>query len=622
MTGEAFSIRHRLPGRLRLYLPGLKAGFLMPAALVAALQALPGMQEARASSLTGSLLLFYRPQEIEEGKLLHKVQDLTVAQVRPLPGPVHLAPGGTALLRVFAGGGLLAFLTLKRIILGEPPLARSPRVVNSAALVTAIAGYPLLRRGFTRAGHGGGLNADLLLGGTALLLLLLRESLPGLLILVLAEEMRLAEKLASRQARIALASLARDKECTLRPASLPPVEATRVEHYGEKASKLAVALTGGTYLWHRDIRQALAMLVAGAPVATSLGETAVATTAIRRSVANGILVADGRHFMAMPALDTLVWCGGELLTTGIPAVREIYSLDPAYTRELLLQIAAAACSQASHPLGPVFWRRLQEQGLPPVRVGAAGILPGGAIRADVAGRRLLLGSFPSLRRHKVTSRRGRAREQRYRQTGLLPLYVVIDGQPVGLIALEEPLKEGALAAVTSLRSLGLRKQILIDDAGPEAAGLLARQLGLDGFQVSSTPEEKVAVIKGLKDQGHLVAAVGSKRRDEAALAAADFSLALGQPLATADMFSLNPDPARVLEVFRLAQSSQIIYLQEFFFVQAANIIGMGLGYLRFLSPATAMVWQNMLSLVLFLNAGRLRWPVQAIGKQPSGHQLK
>ncbi len=609
VSGDAFIIRHRLPGRLRLYLPGLKAGFLVPGTLVAALQAIPGMQGVRANSLTGSLLLFYRPQDIEERELLHKVQDLTAPQVRFLPEPVQIAPIGTDLLRVFAGGGLLAFLALKRVIAGEPPLARSPRVVNSAALVTAIAGYPLLRRGFTKASHGRGLNAELLLGGTALTLLLLRESLPGLLILVLAEGMRLAERLASRQAQAALAVLAEGGEYTLRPASLPPVEASRVERYGENASKLAVALTGGTCLWHRDIRQALAMLVAGAPVATFLGETAVATTALRRAVANGVLVADGRHFMAMPALDTLVWCRGELLTTGIPVVREIYSLDPAYTRELLLQMAAAACSQAPHPLGPVLWRRLQEQGLPPARAGAAGILPGGAIQADVAGRHLLLGSASSLRRQKVTSRRGRAREQRYLQAGLLPIYVVIDGRTAGLIALEEPLKEGALAAVTSLRALGLRRQILVDDAGPEAAGLLARQLGLDGFQAGSTPEEKAAVIKGLKDQGLLVAAVGSKGTDEAALAAADFSLALGQPLAAADMFSLNPDPARVVEVFRLAQSARVIYRQEFLIVQAANIIGMGLGYMRSLSPATAMVWQNMLSLVLFLNAGRLRWPV-------------
>ncbi|AOQ22887.1 Potassium-transporting ATPase ATP-binding subunit [Moorella thermoacetica] len=608
MPGEGFVIRHRLPGRLRLYLPGLKKGLLLPGNLVDETRGIPGVQGVRASSLTGSLLLFYRPREIEEVELLHRVGELIARQDRTLPVPGKLPPLVPDFLRLAAGGGILAALVLKRLIAGEPPLARSPRVVNSAALVTAITGYPLLHRGLTCLSRGRGVNADLLLAGAAISLLLLRESLPGLLILVLAEGLRLTERLVSRRARATLACLAEGREYTLKPASLPPAEAGRVNDYVERASKLALGLTGVTYLWWRDARQALAMLVAGAPVATSLGETAIATAGMRRASENGVLVYDGRHFLALPALDTLVWCQGRLLSSGRPVLQEVYSLDPAYNRATLLKMAAAALGEVPHPMATVLWRRLQEKRLTPPRAREARLLPGGAVEATVEGHRLLVGTASALRWQKIAGHRGRTREQRYLQLGLLPLYIVIDGRPTGLLAFEEQLKEEALAVIDGLRALGLRQQILLSDAGPEATGLLARQLGLENYRAGVTPEEKVAVIRGLQDQGHLVAAVGSGEDDELALAAADFSLALGRPLATADMLSLGPDPARVVDIFRLARRADMLYRQEFLFVRAANILGMGMACLKLLSPATAMVWQNFLSLILLINAGRLRWP--------------
>lgn len=490
VSGYAFIIRHRLPGRLRLYLPGLKAGSLVPGLLVAALQTIPGVQGARASSLTGSLLLFYRPQDLKERELLHKVQDIMTFQGRLLPEPVQIAPTGTDFLRVIAGGGILAALVLKRLIAGEPPLASSARIVNAAALVTAITGYPILRRSLNALIRGRGVNTDLLLTGAAVSMLLLRESLTGLMILVLTEGLRLTEGIVSRQARAALASLGEGREYALRLASLPPPDAGRVNDHVQRASKLSLGLAGVTYLWYRDARQALALLVAGAPLTASLAETAVATAAMRLAAENGVLVYDGRHLLALPAMDTLVWCQEGIITPGRPVLRGV---------------------------------------------------------------------------------------------------------------------------IECLRSLGLRRHILLNAAGLEAEGLLDSHPEAESRRAGITPEEKAAVIKGLKEQGHLVAAVGSDLEDEPVLAVADFSLALGRPLATADVLSLSPDPARVVDIFNLARRADRLYRQEFLYASAANFMGLGLAFLGVLSPAAAMAWQNLASLVLLINAGRLRWPGQPGG---------
>ncbi|MDN5344557.1 MAG: P-type Ca2+ transporter type [Clostridia bacterium] len=606
---EPVTVRHRLPGRLRLYLPALKSGRLPPAPLQAALQKLPGVARAEVRPSTGSVLLFYQPRSTSETDLIQQAGRLAAGPVPPAVTPAaNTSPPARDFLRLAAGGAILGGLALKRVIAGEAPLARSPRVVNLAALVSVVAGYPLLRRGVTALARGRGLNADLLLAGASLSLLLLRESLPGLFILVLAEGLRLTEKMAAAQARTDLAAIAQGKEGSLRPPSLPPAVAAGVDRYGEEASKLTLGLAAATYLWRRDYRQALAMLVAGAPVATSLGETALAAAGIRQAVANGILAGDGRHFMALPSLDTMVWCQESIFVAGRPVIEEVYSLDPAYPRARLLTLAAAACREVAHPLGPALWHALQEQGLHAPRARKAELLPGGAVRAQIEQHEVTLAAPSALKGLKISARRGQARARRYLQTGLLPLYLVVDGRPAGLLAAAEQLKADAAAVIAGLRELGFTRQVLLSYGSREEAELLAARLGLDGCRSGAGPGEKAAVIRDLKDQGRLVAAVGRGEADEAALAAADFSLALGPPLAAADMLALSTDPARVLETFRLARRARALYRQDFLLVRAFNAIGLGLAFGRFFSPAAAMLWQDFLSLILLLNAGRLRWP--------------
>jgi len=605
---ETIAIRHRLPGRLRLHLPVLKKDQLLPETLGVAMQGIPGVMGARASSRTGSLLIHYLPQEVGENELLQRVRDIIAHPNLSPPLPAGCVPPAPDFLCPAIAGAVLGGLLLKRLLKGESPLARSPRVVNSAALVSVIAGYPLLRRSLTGLHKGRGFNANFFLVGASLTLLLLRESLPGFLILVLAEGLHLAEEQAAYRAHVDLATLARGQDCILRPASLPPAEAGRVASYVEGASKFTLGLAAGTYLLRRDYRQALGMLVAGAPVATSLAETVVAAMGIRQAVAHGVLAADGRHFLALPTLDTLVWCQADIFTAGRPLIKEVYSLDPAYPQERLLTLGAAACRNTPHPLGPALWQLSQQQGLHLPRASKAQLLPGGAVSARVKESDVLLATGSSLRRLQISSRRGQARMHRYQQTGLLPIFVVLDGRPAGLLAVEEQLIADAPAVIASLRARGFSRQILVSQDNRERVALLAEKLGLVTFRAETGPEEKATLIKGLKDQGCLVAAIGQGPGDAAALAAADFSLALGAPLAAADMLVLGTDPGRVVEIFRLARQARTLSRQDFTLVRAFNAIGPGLAFLKLLTPATAMLWQDLLSFLLLMNAGRLRWP--------------
>ena len=620
------SVRHRLPGRLRLHLAGLKSGCLSRAPLCEVLSKSPGVTTVQANPLTGSLLIMYRPQEIGEAELIRQVGEAaascaahsavtvtTIDATLPGEGPARnmavrsrQAASNKDVLRLTGSGLLLLALWLRKFVRGASPLSRSPQLLNMAAIVNILAGYPVLKRGFRGLNRGQTLNTDLLLAVASFSLTLMRESMPGLIILVLTEALNVAEKVASSNATADYLSLAEQQDVDLRPSSLPAADAKQLAGQIENTTKLTLALAGGVYLFRHDPHQALAMLVAGVPAAAKLAESTVSLTGQRHVNENGYLLGDGHHLLALPSLDTAVWCEAQLFLAG-PVVKEFHAVDQAYPLDRLLGLAAAAYREVPHPLGPALWRQVQDKQIQPPRARHAQLLAAGAVQATVDGHRLLIGARSTLRRKKIPYRACQARAKRYEQLGLLPYYIVVDGQPVGLMAVEEQVRENVEQTIEMLRVLGIHKQVLLSYGSEEHTEFLAGRLGLERFHARMTPEGKAAIIKELKGEGRLVMAIGSGKDDEQAMAAADFSMALGAPLASADMYAAQSDPQRIADVFRLAKQAREIYRQNLLLVRAGNVIGIGLAFLKVFNTSAAMFGQKIMSFILLINAGRLGW---------------
>lgn len=619
------SVRHRLPGRLRLHLAELKSGCLSWVPFGEILSKNPGVTAVQANPLTGSLLIMYRPQEIGEAELIRQVGEAaasyavhpavatTTDATQPGKSPARnmavssrQAASNRDALRLTGSGLLLLTLWLRKFVRGASPLSKSPQLLNVAAIVSVLAGYPVLKRGLRGLNRGQTLNADLLLAAASFSLMLMRESMPGLIVLVLTEALNVAEKVASSNATADYLSLAEKQDVDLRPSSLPATDAERLAGQIENTTKLTLALAGGVYLFRRDPHQALAMLVAGVPAAAKLAESTVSLTGQRHVNENGYLLGDGRHLLAVPSLDTAVWCEAQLFLAG-PVIKEFYAIDQAYPWERLLGLAAAAYREVPHPLGPALWRQVQEKQIQPPRARHAELLAAGAVQAAVDGHKLLIGTRSTLRRRKIPYGACQARVSRYSQLGLITYYIVVDSQPVGLMAVEEQVRENVEQTIEMLRVLGIRKQALLSRGSEEHTEFLAGRFGLELFHARMTPEGKAAIIKGLKDEGRLVMAIGSGKDDEQAMAAADFSMALGAPLASADMYAAEADPQRIADVFRLAKQAREIYRQNLLLVRAGNVIGIGLAFLKVFNTSAAMFGQKIVSFILLINAGRLRW---------------
>jgi Ca2+-transporting ATPase len=658
---ELLSVRHRLPGRLRLQVAGLKSGRLSQVSLSELLQRHPAITAVQANSLTGSLLILYRPAVLGEAELIKQVGEAVAASMasssthseapgpverrriqprrligssggsleatdnsRPGTSPDRLAPAAVGqaaygpadhtkdVLRLAGVGLLLGVLSFRRVVRGVSPL--SARLTTTAALVSILAGYPVLKRGLSGAGRGRVFNTDLLLATASFALMLTRESLPGVVVLFLTETLNVAEKAASAKARASYLDLAGEQSIDLRRPTLLPADAERLTTQVENTTKLTLALAGGVYFLRRDSQQALAMLVAGVPAAVKLAESTVSLAGQRHVNENGYLLGDGRHLLALPSLDTVVWCEAQIFSAG-PVVKDFHVLDPAYPVERLLGFTAAAYREVPHPLGPALWRQVQEQGIQPPRARGAELLPGGAVRAVVDQHKLLIGSRSTLRRARIACDHCKTSALRYEQLGLLPYYIVVDGRPVGLLAVEEQLRENVEQTIEMLRVLGITRQVLLSSSGEEYTELLAGRLGLEHWQARMTSGGKAAIVKELKDSGRLVMTVGSSQVDVEAMTQSDFSLALGVPLPEADMYSLQADPGRIADIFRLAKQAREIYRQNLLLARAGNLIGIGLAFTKVFNASAAMFGQKIVSLILLINAGRLRWVEEKAEKE-------
>jgi P-type Cu+ transporter len=196
------------------------------------------------------------------------------------------------------------------------------------------------------------------------------------------------------------------------------------------------------------------------------------------------------------------------------------------------------------------------------------------------------------------------------------VYVVIDGQPAGLIGIADPIKESAPAAIDELRKEGLRVMMITGDNRTTAAAV-ARRLGLDDFLAEILPGQKAAEISRLQAEGRIVAMAGDGINDAPALAQAHVGIAMSTgtdvAIESAGVTLLNGDLRGIVRARRLSKATMTNIRQNLAFAFLYNALGVpiaaGLLYPWFgilLSPMIASAAMTFSSVSVIVNALRLR----------------
>ena len=379
---------------------------------------------------------------------------------------------------------------------------------------------------------------------------------------------------------------------------------------------IVVTLAGLTFLaWWLLMGQLTAGIIAGVavmviacPCALGLATPTALMVGTGAAAKAGILIRDAEALERAHGLDTIALDKTGTLTEGRPRVTDIVAIGISETA--LLSLAAAAQTGSEHPLARAVLLKADSLELPKLESFQG--RPGMGLMAQVTGRTVAIGNRRLMADCKVPQERLESRAAALEELGRTVMWVAEVGEApdlLGLIAVADPLRPTARAAVEHLTRLGIATVLLTGD-NAHTARAVARELGITQVLAGVLPAEKAREIERLQAAGKRVGMVGDGVNDAPALAQADIGIAMGSgadvAMQTAGITLMRADPLLIGDAIAVSRATYNKIRQGLFWAFFYNVIGMPAAALGFLNPVIAGAAMALSSLSVVSNALLLR----------------
>ena len=268
----------------------------------------------------------------------------------------------------------------------------------------------------------------------------------------------------------------------------------------------------------------ISVLVIACPCALGLATPTAIMVGTGKGAEHGILIKSGTALETAHQVQVVVLDKTGTITEGRPEVTDVITASR-MPRDRLLQLAASAEKGSEHPLGAAIVRRAELEGLEFLPGENFQAIPGRGVEVAIQGQVVLLGNKKLMHDRGITL----ALEQEsdaLAEGGKTPMYVAVEGELVGIIAVADVIKPSSKAAIAKLHKLGIEVAMITGD-NQRTAKAIARQVGVDRVLAEVLPEDKAREVKQLQVEGKRVAMVGDGINDAPALAQADVGIAIG-----------------------------------------------------------------------------------------------
>ncbi len=387
---------------------------------------------------------------------------------------------------------------------------------------------------------------------------------------------------------------------------------------------IAMATFAGWFVascdWEQALINAVAVLVIACPCALGLATPTSIMAGTGVAARQGILIKDVQALEVAHSVTAVAFDKTGTLTEGKPSL-VAYEAAPGFDRQVVLALSAALQQSSDHPLAHAVIEKARELrvGVPPAH--AAKALPGRGVEATVRGQSIQLGSTRLLHESGAIPGDLMPQAQRLEGEGKTVSWLlrrdVATSTVLGLLAFGDTIKPASFQAVARLRELGIRTLMLTGD-NHGSAQAVARALGIDEVRAELLPGDKAAVVRELRQQGHVVAMVGDGLNDAPSLVAADVGLSMSTgtdvAMEAAGITLMRGDPRLVADAFDVSRRTYAKIKQGLFWAFAYNILGIPLAALGMLSPVIAGAAMAFSSVSVVANALLLRrWRGAAAG---------
>lgn len=382
--------------------------------------------------------------------------------------------------------------------------------------------------------------------------------------------------------------------------------------------------------WTYAVLNAVSVLIIACPCALGLATPMSIMVATGRAAQAGVLFRDAEAIEQLRKIDTLIVDKTGTLTEGRPAFQDAIAVE-GFTAEQIVQLAASLEQGSEHPLAEAILAEAKRRDLTLGRTEEFGSVTGQGVRGLIEGRAVALGNQALMTQVGADTTVLRERAEQLRRDGASVMYLAVDGQLAGAVAVADPIKATTLPALNALRAAGLHLVMASGDA-QATADAVGRTLGIDDVRGEVQPQDKAELVQRLKAQGRRVAMAGDGINDAPALAAADVGIAMGTgtdvAMSSAQVTLVKGDLRRILQARAISNDTVANMKQNLGFAFLYNALGVpiaaGVLYPMFgllLSPMIAALAMSLSSVSVVANALRLgrtaRLPADSSASQRS-----
>jgi Cu+-exporting ATPase len=361
---------------------------------------------------------------------------------------------------------------------------------------------------------------------------------------------------------------------------------------------------------------AVSVVIIACPCALGLATPMSIMVGVGKGATAGVLIKNAEALERFEKVDTLVVDKTGTLTEGKPRVVAVTAAE-GFDEAKVLALGASLERASEHPLAAAIIAAAKERGADLQSVADFASVTGKGVTGMIGGRKVAVGNAALLGDIGVADAGLERSAEELRRQSATAMFVAVDGRPAGLIAVADPIKPTTPAALASLRADGVRIVMLTGDNRTTAQAVAAR-LGITDVEAEVLPEEKNAIVRRLRGEGHVVAMAGDGINDAPALAEADVGVAMGTgtdvAMQSAGVTLVKGDLAGIARARALSRATMRNIRQNLVLAFVYNALGIplaaGVLYPAFgllLSPIIAAAAMSLSSVSVIANSLRLRF---------------
>ena len=368
---------------------------------------------------------------------------------------------------------------------------------------------------------------------------------------------------------------------------------------------LAWFLSGGGF--NAALINFVAVLIIACPCALGLATPTAIMVGTGKGAQFGILIKNGESLEVAHKINTVIFDKTGTITEGEPRVSDI--IFDGETEDKIIQLAASVENKSEHPIAKAIVNYAKSKNIPLLETGSFESITGKGIISGINGNIATVGNKSLMLENSISNNQMDKKIDELLQKGKTLVYIGIDKNLKGVIAVEDPLKESSKKAIKELKDMGI-KTVMITGDNKKTAEVIAKQVNVDSFEAEVLPDEKAKAVSKYQKDNNIVAMVGDGINDAPALAQSNVGIAIGSgtdiAIETGSVVLISGDLRGVVSAIKLSRKTIRTIKQNLFWAFIYNSLGIPLAALGILNPMFAALAMSLSSVSVISNSLRLK----------------